>query len=62
MFRFPLIPCCISALVFEFYLEKMRPFVYAVAIVFSANHVNNTFGNNKMQITVYVGPVETAGS
>jgi len=38
------------------------PFVYAVVAVFQANHVNNTFDNNKTQITVYVGPVKTAGS
>jgi hypothetical protein len=38
------------------------PFVYAAAVAFQANHVNNIFGNNKTKITVYVGPVKTAGS
>jgi hypothetical protein len=38
------------------------PFVYAATVAFQANHVNNTFGNNKMQIIVHVGPVKTASS
>jgi len=32
------------------------------AAAFKANRVNNTFDNIKTQITVYVEPVETAGS
>jgi len=34
--------------------SSWRPFVYAAAVVFKTNRVNNMFGNIKTQITVYV--------
>jgi hypothetical protein len=39
-----------------------RPFVYAATTAFQTSRVNNTFGNNKMQITVYMRPVKTVSS
>jgi len=65
--------CHDQVLVEELFLQKglilqgrkelpRRQFVYAAAAAFRANCVNNTFGNNKTQITVYVGPVKTVSS
>jgi len=36
---------------------NMRVFVYAIALAFKANRVNNMFGNIQTQFTVCVGPI-----
>jgi len=40
----------------------MSTFVYAVDAPSNTNYVNNTFGNNKTRITVYMGPVKNVVS